>query len=70
MCAVARPLPSREVRAARQTGIRTLCIAGGVAANRSLSLALQNMAQAEGLRLVIPAPNLCTDNAALIAGAG
>jgi N6-L-threonylcarbamoyladenine synthase len=28
------------------------------------------MAEAEGLRLVVPAPILCTDNAAMIAAAG
>ena len=56
--------------AARQTGIRTLCLAGGVAANRRLSETMRTMADAEGLRLVIPAPVLCTDNAAMIAAAG
>ncbi len=57
-------------RAARQTGIRTLCAAGGVASNLSLTASLQAMAEEEGCRLVIPDPVLCTDNAAMIAVAG
>ncbi|HLK57004.1 MAG TPA: tRNA (adenosine(37)-N6)-threonylcarbamoyltransferase complex transferase subunit TsaD [Chthonomonadaceae bacterium] len=68
--AIVDVLTEKLRRAARQTGIRTVCVAGGVAANRSLSAALQAMAQAEGLRLVVPAPVLCTDNAAMIAAAG
>ncbi len=57
-------------KAARQTGIRTLCIAGGVAANRSLQAGMRAMCEQEGLRLVAPDPILCTDNAAMIACAG
>ena len=57
-------------RAARQTGITTLCVAGGVAANRRLSDSLRAMTQQEGFRLVVPEPILCTDNAAMIAAAG
>ena len=68
--AIVDALTEKLRRASRQTGIRILCVAGGVAANRSLSAALQAMAQAEGLRLVVPAPILCTDNAAMIAAAG
>ena len=68
--AIVDALTEKLRRAARQTGIRTICIAGGVAANRSLSLSLQHMARSEGLRLIIPAPVLCTDNAAMIAAAG
>jgi N6-L-threonylcarbamoyladenine synthase len=56
--------------AARRTGIRTVCVAGGVAANRGLKASLEAMANEEGLRLVIPPPELCTDNAAMIAAAG
>lgn len=68
--AIVEVLTEKLRRAARQTGIRTACVAGGVAANRSLQAAMQAMANAEGLRLVIPALILCTDNAAMIAAAG
>ncbi|MFQ5985222.1 MAG: tRNA (adenosine(37)-N6)-threonylcarbamoyltransferase complex transferase subunit TsaD [Alphaproteobacteria bacterium] len=49
---------------------RDLVVAGGVAANRALRTGLAAVAEAEGLRLVIPPPSLCTDNAAMIAWAG
>lgn len=68
--AIVEVLTEKMRRAARQTGIRALCVAGGVAANRRLTELLQQMAATEGLRLVIPAPVLCTDNAAMIAAAG
>lgn len=61
----------KKLRHAAQTeGIRTVCVAGGVAANRRLQTRLREMAEAEGLTLVAPEPALCTDNAAMIAAAG
>ncbi|HZO88143.1 MAG TPA: tRNA (adenosine(37)-N6)-threonylcarbamoyltransferase complex transferase subunit TsaD [Chthonomonadaceae bacterium] len=68
--AIVEVLTEKMRRAARATGIRTICVAGGVAANRGLKAAMQAMADEEGLRLVIPPPVLCTDNAAMIAAAG
>lgn len=68
--AIVETLVEKMRRAFHQTGIATICVAGGVAANRSLHLALEHMARTEGLRLVIPPPVLCTDNAAMIAAAG
>ena len=44
--------------------------AGGVAANRNSTASMQTMAHANGYRLVVPDPILCTDNAAMIAAAG
>jgi len=68
--AIVEVLTAKLRRAARQTGVRTVCVAGGVAANHSLQAAMQAMADAEGLRVVMPPPILCTDNAAMIAAAG
>ena len=51
-------------------GVRTLAIAGGVAANRALREAAAILADERGVRLVIPALPLCGDNAAMIAAAG
>lgn len=68
--AIVDALIARMRKAAHQTGIRTLCIAGGVAANRRLQEEMQAMCDKEGLRLIAPAPVLCTDNAAMIACAG
>lgn len=67
--AIVEVLTEKLRRAAEQTGIKTVCVAGGVAANRRLQEEMQNMAEANSLRLVIPAPILCTDNAAMIAAA-
>lgn len=60
------------VRAFRQEiGTPTaLVVAGGVGANRAIRHALQRSATSAGLRLVVPPPALCTDNAAMIAWVG
>ena len=68
--AIVDVLVEKMRRAAQMTGIRTLCVAGGVAANRSLQNEMRAMCERDGLRLVVPAPVLCTDNAAMIACAG
>jgi N6-L-threonylcarbamoyladenine synthase len=47
-----------------------LVVAGGVAANQAIATALQAAAEAEGARLVVPPPALCTDNGAMVAWAG
>ncbi len=47
-----------------------LVIAGGVAANQALRSRLEKLALGQGIRLVAPPPELCTDNAAVIAWAG
>ncbi len=49
---------------------RVLVVAGGVAANQRLKAALDAVSRAHGFRLVVPPPELCTDNAAMIAWAG
>ena len=49
---------------------RVLVVAGGVAANQRLKAALQTVAAAHGFRLVVPPPELCSDNAVMIAWAG
>jgi N6-L-threonylcarbamoyladenine synthase len=55
----------------KEVGMPTaLVIAGGVGANRAIRQALQRSATESGLRLVIPPPALCTDNAAMVAWAG
>jgi N6-L-threonylcarbamoyladenine synthase len=49
---------------------RDLIIAGGVAANARLRLALAELATAHGYALHVPPAELCTDNAAMVAWAG
>ena len=48
----------------------TLVVAGGVAANAYLRGRLEEVAAANGAKLVAPPVNLCTDNGAMIAWAG
>ncbi len=56
-------------QALRQTGLKRLAVGGGVAANRTLRQALQQMCTQEGAELFIPPLALCTDNAAMAAWA-
>jgi N6-L-threonylcarbamoyladenine synthase len=61
----------RTTRALDAAGeVTALVVAGGVAANRSVRAALEELAGANGLRFVAPPLALCTDNAAMIAWAG
>jgi len=47
-----------------------LVAAGGVAANQAIRGALQDVAAKAGTTLIVPPPELCTDNGAMIAWAG
>jgi len=68
--AVVAALVSKTVAAARQEGVRTVVLGGGVAANRGLRAGMARRCEAAGLRLVVPPFASCTDNAAMIAYAG
>jgi N6-L-threonylcarbamoyladenine synthase len=54
-------------KAALQTGITNICIAGGVSANSGLRKAFKEMGQKYKWNTFIPAFEYCTDNAAMIA---
>ncbi len=68
--AVVDMLTERLMRAAREAQVGCVVVAGGVACNGALRAALFTEAEAEGLVLRVPSPQLCTDNAAMIAAAG
>ena len=57
-------------KAALQTGIKDICIAGGVSANRSLRKSFEELGKKQGWKTFIPPFEYCTDNAAMIAIAG
>jgi N6-L-threonylcarbamoyladenine synthase len=57
-------------RAVRETGIKTLVMAGGVSANRRLREQISVMMVKEGGEAFYPRPQFCTDNGAMIAFAG
>jgi N6-L-threonylcarbamoyladenine synthase len=68
--AVVDALTVKTIRALRERGVRTLLLAGGVAANRALRDRLAGEAERNGFALFVPPLNYCTDNAAMIARAG
>ena len=69
--AVADTLRIKTARALDASpGVRSLVVAGGVAANGLVRAALAARARERGLDSVLPSPALCTDNAAMIALAG
>jgi N6-L-threonylcarbamoyladenine synthase len=68
--AVVETLVAKCARAAAQTGLHTLVVAGGVGANRLLRLELGRLGERARLRILYPRPEFCTDNAAMIAYAG
>ena len=57
-------------KASLQTGIKTICLAGGVSANKGLRNAIKDMAEKYHWKLFIPEMEYCTDNAAMIAITG
>ncbi|MCC6460380.1 MAG: tRNA (adenosine(37)-N6)-threonylcarbamoyltransferase complex transferase subunit TsaD [Saprospiraceae bacterium] len=59
-------LLSKLRKAARQTGIRHIALAGGVSANSGLRQALADMGAREGWTTYVPRLEFCTDNAAMI----
>lgn len=63
-------LAQTTMAAARETGARSVLIGGGVACNRLLRERLGDLCNAASLRLHLPRPALCADNAAMIAGLG
>ncbi len=68
--ALVEPLIKKTVAAARQTGVRTVVVGGGVAANGGLRSGLAAACAAGGLTLHLTPMKYCTDNAAMIAALG
>ncbi|MFO7708897.1 MAG: tRNA (adenosine(37)-N6)-threonylcarbamoyltransferase complex transferase subunit TsaD [Desulfobacterales bacterium] len=68
--AVVEVLVRKLVRAARAQQALRVALAGGVAANRLLRERLAAEASREGLQAHAPPPELCGDNAAMVAAAG
>ena len=50
-------------------GARSLVLGGGVAANSRLRARVAEVAAATGRRALLPRPDLCTDNGAMVAAA-
>ena len=60
----------KAIAACKESGIDSLVIAGGVAANSRLRAVATQRCEKEGIRLRIPSPALCTDNGAMVAALG
>jgi len=65
--AVVDTLVNKTLRAARAQRLDRVVVAGGVAANERFRHKLRSGAQPDGIQVWIPAVELCTDNAAMVA---
>jgi N6-L-threonylcarbamoyladenine synthase len=63
-------LTNKLKKASQETGIKTICIAGGVAANKGLRKSIQDLSIKYKWNVHIPKMEYCTDNAAMIATTG
>ena len=68
--AIVDVLLQKSLAACKESGIQSLVIAGGVAANSRLRELAEQRCSAAGIRLRIPSPILCTDNGAMVAALG
>lgn len=68
--AVVEVLVKKTLLAAKETGIDTIIVGGGVAANSRLRSMITQKAQEHKLLVRIPKPSLCTDNGAMVAALG
>lgn len=68
--AVVDVLTMKSIDACKESGIETLLIGGGVAANSRLREMAEDRAAKAGLELRIPPASLCTDNGAMVAALG
>jgi N6-L-threonylcarbamoyladenine synthase len=69
--AIVQALAQKLFRAARTLQLERVALSGGVAANGRLrEVVAARAGEYEGMRVFLPPPRLCTDNAAMIAVAG
>ncbi|MBQ6568629.1 MAG: tRNA (adenosine(37)-N6)-threonylcarbamoyltransferase complex transferase subunit TsaD, partial [Clostridia bacterium] len=63
-------LTSKFIAAAKETGAKTLVLAGGVSANSELRRRMTSNCKKEGYELYFPPLSLCGDNAEMIGAQG
>lgn len=68
--AVVDVLVQKTFQAAGDQGLKRVVISGGVAANRLLRQRMKEEASKQKMRVYIPSPVLCTDNAAMVGVVG
>ena len=68
--AVVDVLVAKTRKAAADVSARSLCIGGGVAANRALRERIVEAAETDGRAAFVPRRAMCTDNAAMVGATG
>ncbi len=68
--AVVEVLVKKTVQAAQHCKVDTVVLAGGVGANQRLRQTLADEVANQGMKVYLPSPHFCTDNAAMVALAG
>ncbi|MCR4806035.1 MAG: tRNA (adenosine(37)-N6)-threonylcarbamoyltransferase complex transferase subunit TsaD [Lachnospiraceae bacterium] len=68
--AVTDVLTDHSINALRAGGYKKFALAGGVASNSALRASMKEACDREGIKLYVPSPIFCTDNAAMIGAAG
>ncbi len=69
-CSAIDVLVKKTMQAVKETGIKTVALCGGVAANSYLREEMQKACQKEKVKTVIPEKRYCTDNGSMIATEG
>ncbi len=68
--AVVDVLVGKTIEAAKTEDIKNIVLSGGVSANKVLRENMAMEASKCGIKVFLPSPELCTDNASMIASAG
>ena len=68
--AVVEVLVKKTLRSAQPQGLKRIVHSGGVAANRRLREKMKEEASVEKMKVYIPSPSFCTDNAAMVGVVG
>jgi len=68
--AVVEVLVKKMLQAAQHQGLKRIVLSGGVAANRRLRERMKEEASVEKIKVYIPSPSFCTDNAAMVGVVG
>ena len=63
-------LVKKTLQAAQDQGLRRVVLSGGVSANRRLRERMREEASRQKVRVYIPSPSFCTDNAAMVGVVG
>jgi N6-L-threonylcarbamoyladenine synthase len=68
--AVVEVLVKKTVQAAQHQGLKRIVLSGGVAANQRLRQKIKEEAFEQKLKVYLPSPSFCTDNAAMVGVVG